>query len=125
MRILIVSNWFPPVVSGSSYYAGSLALALAEAGHDVRVVTVDWGDRHAPDDDLPFPVDLLRAIKLPSSRMFYSMDLMGFCFTPANRRRIRAIADQHRPDIIHHVNHIFDTTFLSVGVARARRIPSP
>jgi len=123
MRILLVSHWFPPVVSGSSYYAGSLALALTEAGHEVRVITVDWGKGTTPAEDHPFRVYLVPAIKMPSVRIFYHMDLMGFCFTPPNRRRIRAIIDDYRPDIIHHVNHIFDSTFLSTGAARAKSIP--
>ena len=64
MRVLLISNWFPPVASGSSFYAGSLALALKSQGHDVQVVTADWGKRYAPSADYPLPVHRLPCIRL-------------------------------------------------------------
>jgi len=123
MRVLLLSNWFPPVVSGSSFYTSSLAQALLARGHEVAVVTLDWGPEFVPPGDLGFPVHLLPVTRLPKLPIFYNLRLMGLANTPANRKRLRAIVEQFRPDVIHHVNHIFDTTFLSVRVARKARIP--
>ena len=121
MRVLIISNWFPPVASGSSFYTSSLAQSLAARGLEVVVVTFDWGPAYAPPTDLPFPIYRLPIIKIPKLPLFYNLELMGFAFTPANRRRLKLMIEQHRPHIIHHVNHIFDTNFLSTSVARSVR----
>lgn len=122
MRILIVSNWFPPVVSGSSFYSSSLADALSQRGHEIELVTLDWGET-TESATRAFPIHRLPVLRLPRLRMFYSMKLMGLAFTPANCRRIKAIVDRFRPDVVHHVNHIFDTVFLSAVAARHGRVP--
>ena len=123
MRILIVSNWFPPVLSGSSFYSSSLARSLVARGHQVAVVTLDWGPEYRPPDDVPFPVYRLPVRRLPKLSLFYNLRLMGLAFTPGNCRRMKSLVAEHRSEIIHHVNHIFDTTFLSVRTARAMGIP--
>jgi len=123
MRILIFSNWFPPVISGSSFYAKSLAQSLANRGHEVVVVTLDWGKEYAPSDDLSFSIHQLSVLRIPKSRFFYKLELIGYSFTPGNCRRLRKIVEQHSPDILHHVNHIFDSTFLTSRIARKAKIP--
>jgi glycosyltransferase involved in cell wall biosynthesis len=123
MRVLFLSNWFPPVVSGSSFYTSSLAQALAARGHEIAVVTLDWGPEFTPPTDLGFPIHRLPVTRLPKLALFYNLRLMGLANTPANRRRLHAIVGEFRPDVIHLVNHIFDTTFLAGRVARAAGIP--
>jgi glycosyltransferase involved in cell wall biosynthesis len=120
---MFVTNWFPPVISGSSYYAYSLARSLADRGHELSVVTLDWGEEYAPLGDVPFPVYRLPVMRLPKLRLFYNLKLMGAAYTPGNVRRLKALVARHQPQILHHVNHIFDTTFLSVHVAHAAGIP--
>ena len=44
MNILLVSAMFPPMVTGTSFYARNLAGALSEDGHKVSVVTVENND---------------------------------------------------------------------------------
>lgn len=123
MRVLLFCNWFPPVVSGSPFYTSSLARSLTALGHDVVVATLDWGPEYAPARDLPFPVYRLPVMKIPKLPMFYNLKLMGFAFTPSNRRRLKELIGRHQIEIFHHVNHIFDTTFLTISAARACKIP--
>src|SRR5262245_50350915 len=123
MRVLFLSNWFPPVLSGSSFYTSSLAQAVAARGHEIAVVTLDWGREYAPPAGLAFPVYRLPVTRLPKLSIFYNLRLMGLSNTPANRRRLQAIVTEFRPDVIHLVNHIFDTTFLAGRVARTAGIP--
>jgi glycosyltransferase involved in cell wall biosynthesis len=123
MRILIFSNWFPPVISGSSYYTSSLAQTLAARGHEVTVVTMDWGPDYRENTNLSFPIHHFPVIKIPALPVFYNLRLMGFGFTPGNIRRLKSLVDKVRPDILQHVNHIFDTTFLTARVARLANIP--
>lgn len=123
MRIFLISHWFPPIVSGSSFYAKSLAEALSARGHDVTVVTLDWGGDYSLDSSLPFQVHRLPVIKVPRLPFFYNLKLMGFAFTPRNRRRLAQLITQNRPNIIHCTNHIFDTNFLAVSAGKASGVP--
>jgi glycosyltransferase involved in cell wall biosynthesis len=123
MRVLICSNWFPPIRSGSSFYTSSLAQSLAARGNDVAVVTLDWGPASTPPTHFPFPIHRLPVIKIPKLSLFYNLEYMGFACTPGNHRRLKALVARHRPHILHHVNHIFDTTFLSASVAHSAGIP--
>ena len=112
MRVLILSNWFPPITTGSSFYTSSLAQSLAARGHEVIVVTLDWGPAYAPLDTLPFPIYRLPTIKIPKSPLFYNLELMGFSYTPMNKQRLKMLIEQYHPHLLHHINHIFDTAFL-------------
>lgn len=123
MRVLLVSNWLPPIRAGSSFYAGSLAQALWARGHEIMVVTLDWGPAYRPTDAEEFPVRRLPVVKLPKLPLFFNLELMGLAYTPSNARRLRSLVDEHRAELVHHVNHIFDTTFLSTRVARQAGIP--
>ena len=53
MRVLVISNLFPPdVIGGYELLCQDLADGLHERGHEVRVLT-----SHAPVlDDRPYPV---------------------------------------------------------------------
>jgi glycosyltransferase involved in cell wall biosynthesis len=123
MRVLIFSNWFPPVQSGSSFYASSLARALSARGNDVAVVTLDWGSPYAPPSDTAFPIYTLSVRKIPESPLFFNLNLMGISFTRGNIKRMKAILREHRTEILHHVNHIFDSTLLTARAARSLGIP--
>lgn len=123
MRILLMSNWFPPVVSGSSFYAESLALALQSRGHKVIGVTLDWGEEYLPEEEPPFPLYRFPVIKISGFSLLYNLKLMGFAFTPGNYKRLKLLIQEHRPDIFHLVNHIFDTNFLATQVSRSLGIP--
>jgi glycosyltransferase involved in cell wall biosynthesis len=123
MRILLFSNWVPPIASGSSYYAANLVCALAARGHEIVVATLDWGPGNPPPSSLPATIHALPVKKIPALPLFYKLKLMGFAFTPGNRRRLMDLIRRYQIEIVHHVNHIFDTTFLSVSAARATGIP--
>ncbi len=123
MRILRFSNWFPPILSGSSFYTASLAQALAARGHEPVVVTCDWGPESTPAADLPNAVHRLPVRRLPKLKLLFSSSRMGFAWNRGNRRRLLEIAARHGTELIHHVNHIFDTTFLTAAVAERLQIP--
>src|SRR5262245_31253092 len=101
MRVLLVSNWFPPIRSGSSFYTSSLAQALSERGHEVAVVTLDWGEENAPEPQTAYPIYRLPALKLPKLGMFYNLELMAMAFTPGNCRRLREIIAKHGTQLLH------------------------
>lgn len=123
LRILMVSNWFPPIASGSSFYALSLAKALTELGHKVCVVTIDWGTQDGVEDTFPFPVYRLPVTRIPKLPIFYNIELIGKTFSQKNRRLLAGIISDFKPDILHHVNHIFDMVYLTNWASRKFNIP--
>lgn len=123
MKIFFLSNWFPPFTSGSSFYTSSLAQTLASRGHEVHVVTLDWGPEFRPAAAEGLTFHLLPVIRLPKLPFFYNLKLMGIAFTPSNLKRLRSLIREHQPDILHHVNHVFDTNFLSVLSAKMEKLP--
>lgn len=123
MRILLVSNWVPPVIAGSAYYAASLSKALAARGHVTQVVTMDWGAGYEPALDPGVAAVTLPIVRLPRLPVFFNLGLVGLSFTPGNIVRFGSIVRGFRPDVIHQVNHIFDSVALTALVAGRLRIP--
>ena len=119
MKILVVSSWYPPVRSGSSLWAESLVAALRKRGNDVRVVTTQWkGAEQEPEGHREEIVYRLPARRVPRNPLFLGLPNVPLAYGPANRRRMLEIVRDFQPDIIHQVNHIFDTVFLSAYAAR-------
>ena len=124
MKILIVSSWYPPILSGSSLWAESLVGALRKRHHDVRVVTTDWkGALKEPQGTREEIVYRLPARLVPRNRLLLGLSIVPVAWSPANRRRMLEIVREFKPDVIHQVNHIFDTAFLSAYAARQTRTP--
>jgi glycosyltransferase involved in cell wall biosynthesis len=124
MRIVVVNNFYPPRVGGSSHLSDALARGYARAGHDVLVVTATYNG--APAEERPEPN--LRIVRMPSfavpeSRLAVSFDL-AFTLRPSLRRRIRAVLDEFRPDVVHQHGQFFDLTWATGLYARTRRVPT-
>lgn len=119
MKILIVSSWYPPILSGSSLWAESLVGALRKRHHDVRVVTTEAkGALKEPQGAREEMVYRLPARLVPRNRFLLGLSIVPLAWSPANRRRMLEIVREFKPDVIHQVNHIFDTVFLSAYAAR-------
>jgi len=124
VRILIVSSWYPPVRSGSSLWAESLVGALRKRGHDVRVVTTQWsGAEQEPDGAREEIVYRLPAWRAPRSRLLLGLPNVPIAYSSANRRRMLRILRGFKPDVMHQINHIFDTLLLSAYAARKTGTP--
>jgi glycosyltransferase involved in cell wall biosynthesis len=124
MRILVVNNFYPPRVGGSSHLSDALARGYAQAGHDVLVLTAAYNG--APREEQAAP--RLRVVRLPSfavpeSRLAVSFDL-AFTLRPSLPRRVRALLDEFRPEVIHQHGQFFDLTWATGLYARRRRIPT-
>jgi glycosyltransferase involved in cell wall biosynthesis len=124
VRILVVSSWYPPVRSGSSLWAESLVRALRKRGHEVQVVTTRWkGLEPEPGGSRPETVHHLPAWVVPRNRFLLGLPIVPVAWSPANRRRMLEIVRAFRPDVIHQINHIFDTLFLSAYASRKTGTP--
>lgn len=124
MRIMIVSSWYPPVLSGSSLWAESLVLALRKRGHDVRVLTTQWeGNVLEPEASREEIVYRLPAWLVPRNSFLLGLSIVPVAYSVANRHRMLEIVQGFKPHVIHHINHIFDTIFLSAYVAKRTGTP--
>jgi len=122
LRVLFVSSWYPPIRSGSALWAEAMVKALRKRGNDVRVITTDWKGKPTADaqDEVLYH---LPAWVVPKNRFLLGLSMVPVAWSYANRRRMLEIIRDFRPDVIHQVNHIFDTVFLSAYAARATGTP--
>jgi glycosyltransferase involved in cell wall biosynthesis len=123
MRIVVVNNFYPPRVGGSSHLSDALARGYARRGHDVLVVTTACQD--APAEEWPEPrlrVVRVPATGVPQTRLSVSFDL-SFATRPSLGRRLRELLDEFRPDVVHQHGQFFDLTWATSRYARARRVP--
>lgn len=98
MRVLLLSDLYPPVIGGLELHVDALAGYLARQGNDVTVATLTRDPRPAePAVDV---VTLRSAVpKLPHedpARPFHPP-----LADPVTRRSLRALIDGVRPDVIH------------------------
>ncbi len=120
MNILIVTNMFPPITTGSSHYAEDLAMVLHERGHNVTVVTVMLDIETPKDTHCPFNVIRLSSIHLK---------LKGFnWFTatshnPINYFRLAGLIKKYDIDVVHQINHYLDTAIVTRVVCGLMNIP--
>ncbi len=123
MRIVVVNNFFPPRVGGSSHLSDSLARGYARRGHEVLVLTAQYDG--APNEEVREGVRIIRlpAATLPESRINVSFDL-SFVTRPGLARRLNSILDAFGPDVIHQHGQFMDLTWATGNYARRRNIPT-
>jgi len=106
VRILMLTQFYPPVIGGEERHVSNLSSALAARGHDVSVATLRHGDL------AEFEVD--RGIRL--HRVRGSMQRINMLFSEGSRqyappfpdpeavRALRRVVQEEKPDIIHAHN---------------------
>src|SRR5579864_9116906 len=106
MRILMLAQFYPPIIGGIEQHVHNLSIALAARGHDVSVATL-W------QEGLP---EFERRQNVRIHRIHGSMQRMSAIFTDKQRRHLppfpdpetlwalRRIILQERPQIVHAHN---------------------
>lgn len=122
MRIVVVNNFFPPRVGGSSHLSESLAKAYAALGHEVLVLTAAYADAPAREERDGLTIIRMPSVALPKTRFAVSFDI-SFATRPGLARSIARILDDFRPDVIHQHGQFFDLTWATGKYARKRDIP--
>ena len=121
MKVLVISNFFPPhVIGGAEIIAHHQARALAARGHEVRVLAGD-NSRGLPG----YPIEQDSVDGMPVTRV--SLTYLDFAPTGNNvahagveRIFLRLIA-QWRPDVI-HAHHMAGLSLGILQLARAHGI---
>ncbi|CAM5465895.1 Glycosyltransferase family 1 protein OS=Streptomyces tendae OX=1932 GN=GUR47_32550 PE=4 SV=1 [Streptomyces tendae] len=112
MRVVIVTESFPPDVNGVAHCAFQTARHLAERGHTPVVIAPATAD-DAPDDQAPCPVVRVPSLPLPGYPQV-RVALPG--------RRLAATLAEHRADVV----HLAGPFVLGVrGMAAAARLGLP
>ena len=123
MRILVVNNFFPPRVGGSSHLSEALARGYARSGHEVLVLTAAYGEAPAEEERDGLRIVRLPAWTLPEMRLNVSFDL-SFATRPGLRRKVTALLDEFKPDVIHQHGQFMDLTWATGEYARRRDVPT-
>lgn len=123
-RICMMTNLYPPVVSGSSTQSSALARELAARGYEPFVITARV-DSSTPEYEEVDGVAVYRlpCLKLPELPIALNCPWLSFTFTPGNIARIRDIIKRRRPEVLHLHNHMFDLAFSAVLMRREFRLP--
>jgi glycosyltransferase involved in cell wall biosynthesis len=124
LTVLIISNLYPPVVSGSSTQSSSLARELVKRGNNVIVVTAKLNDNQKSHEFIDnVQVYRIPSIGLPKMTITLNFPWIRWTLTPANIKTLRSIVKKHHPDIIHLHNHMFDLAITAVILKREFKIP--
>ncbi|MFZ4516257.1 MAG: glycosyltransferase family 4 protein [Acidimicrobiia bacterium] len=121
MRIAVVNSFFPPRAGGSAHLSEALARLCAEQGHEVLVITADYGD--APLDERHGNLRIVRIpCFAPKSRLAFNYDI-PITLSFRNRRRLHKLLNEFAPDVVHQHGQFFDLTWMSSTWARRNRVP--
>jgi glycogen(starch) synthase len=129
MRILMVSNLWPPeVVGGAEQYAFALAGRLRSSGHDVNVLTLGTNGTDVVRMVRPWPYPIREAPTQPARRraLFHAADL----YNPRARRALDQVLEELRPAValtrahrhgVAHVHTLHDYWLLCQRNSMVRR----
>ena len=120
----MLSNLYPPVVSGSSTQSASLSRELARRGCQVVVITAKVDkDSNEYEEANGVCIYRLPATRLPKMPISFNFPWLSYTFTPRNLQRIEGILEFHKSDIIHLHNHMFDLAFSAALMCRRTKKP--
>src|ERR1051325_4425128 len=113
MKIALVSDWSPPRRGGIESHLSELGRRLADAGHEVHVVTSTRGG------DAPTAPNAVAVHRL-DARLLPGLDLV---FTPRGIKAIARTLDKIEPDVVHsHVSIVSPVAFAGAHHAQRRHL---
>lgn len=121
MRVLLLAQFYPPVIGGEERHVRNLAVALAARGHDVHVACLDVGGA-PPVEDPGVTVHALPnvGVKVPALYPTADRPLALPLPDPYVTRGLSRLAASLRPDVVHAHNWIINSW---VPLPAARRLP--
>ena len=106
MRILLVAQWFPPIIGGEEGHALRLGHALLQRGHQVSVATL-WQPGLAPLEEVAgLRVHRIRGTIQRFTGLFYDEARKSAAPLPDPElgAAFKQILDSERPDVVHAHN---------------------
>jgi glycosyltransferase involved in cell wall biosynthesis len=122
MRILMLAQWYPPIIGGEELHVRNLSVELARRGHSVAVATL--AQKGLAESEVHDGVEVIRL--RASAQRFEGL------FSEPNRQSVAPIADPElviglrnvlrrtRPDVLHAHNWIVHS---ALPLSLAHRVP--
>ena len=106
MRVLMLSDLYPPYVGGIEQHVRNLSQALARRGHDIAIATMEHPDAPSRETDQGVEIYRLRGLVSHGARVVAPS---GQPFAPPFpdpllTAALRRIVLRHRPDVVHGHN---------------------
>lgn len=120
MRILMLAQFYPPVIGGEERHVRNLAVALAARGHEVHVGCLNTGEQ--PEHNEGVTVHGLPNIGVLVPALYQKADrpLALPLPDPLTTRALRTLVAEVRPDVVHAHNWIINAY---LPLQAARRLP--
>ena len=107
MRILMLAQFYPPIVGGEENAVQALARALVERGHDVAVATLRHRDQPATSEDDGVEVHRVTSASARIGPLYVERRRhVPPAPDPELVWRLRKVATSFRPDVVHAHNWI-------------------
>jgi glycosyltransferase involved in cell wall biosynthesis len=122
MRVLMLTELYPPHIGGSEQHVRNLALGLLQRGHDVVVATTATGDNASTDDDEGVRVHRVRS----TTQRFSGVNQTGRPYLPPFPdpdvvSALAEILEEERPEIVHAHNWMIHS-FLPLKAMSSARV---
>jgi glycosyltransferase involved in cell wall biosynthesis len=119
MNILVVSAMFPPMRTGTSFYARNIVQALINHGNNIITVTVKNNEVIEEQND--FEIHRIKALKFNLKKFFKHLRISSIF--PSNYRYISKLVKTNNIEIILLVNHYLDIAFPTIYASRKNKVP--
>jgi glycosyltransferase involved in cell wall biosynthesis len=108
LRVLMLTQFYPPVIGGEERHVRSLASGLARRGHTVKVATQAHPGSPDLEQDLGVDIHRLRGTLQRSAGLFSEADRrhMPPFPDPEFALALRRLVDDFKPDVVHAHNWI-------------------
>jgi glycosyltransferase involved in cell wall biosynthesis len=113
MRILMLSQWYDPIIGGEETHVRSLSHALTARGHEVAIATMAHPNRPSFEMDGDVRIHRLRATVQRMPLLFSSPGRQSAppLPDPELARGIRRVLRRERPDVVHAHNWLVYSYF--------------
>jgi len=111
MRILMLAQFYPPMIGGEERHVKNLSTALARRGHDVHVATLQLPDAEPPSSDVGVRVHCLASLgrRLPFLYSDPTRPMAAPLPDPILGRELFALAERVDADVVHAHNWIVNS----------------
>jgi glycosyltransferase involved in cell wall biosynthesis len=124
LRVLMLSNIYKPISTGSTNQIAGLSKQLINEGNEVHVFTSRLDSRLSSNESNEgIFIQRVTCLKLPRVKIAMNFAWLNAITTPTNYRKLKQYVIKNQIDVIHVHNHMFDAIFLGILVSRKTKIP--
>jgi glycosyltransferase involved in cell wall biosynthesis len=120
MRVLMLAQFYPPVIGGEERHVRNLSVELASRGHEVHVACLDVGQPPVVDPGVSVHALANVGVKVPALYPTADRPLALPVPDPYVSRALARLVDEVRPDVVHAHNWIINSY---LPLSAARRLP--